>query len=87
MVQDVTAQWIAAIETERVDTLLISMEPLAVLECEIRERLDASGYREIPMVTDVSSGIAMACAMLSAELLPAQRAYAGSGLRANPEDW
>jgi len=79
------AQCVIAIEKDRVDTLIISVEPLQILEPEIRERLDAAGYGEIPIVCEFSAGVEMAKLMVSAKLMPAARAYPNARLKAPPE--
>lgn len=87
VVRETTAQCIAAIERDRVDTLIISVEPLQLFEPDVRRELDAAGYGEIPIVTELSAGIEMAKAMVNARLVPAARAFPSAQIRALPEYW
>jgi Asp/Glu/hydantoin racemase len=87
LIDDTTSQCIAAITKERVDTLIISVEPLQVLEEEIRERLDAAGFAGVPIIGELSAGVETAKALVSAGLMPATRAYPSADLASPPEYW
>jgi Asp/Glu/hydantoin racemase len=81
----VTTQCIMAIEKDRVDSLIISVEPLQALEEEIRRRLDTAGFGEIPIVCGVAAAIEMAKTMINMSLIQTPRAYPGANLKAKPE--
>lgn len=87
VIEDLTAQALAAIEKERVDCLVISVEPIEALEEELRRRLDEAGYDEIPLVSGFSAALEMAKAMVNMKLTQAPRAYPGPNLKAKPEYW
>lgn len=84
VVDVVIAQCCTAIEQERVDTLIVGFTPLQCLEDDIRQRLDASGYDEIPIVWTLPATVAMAKAMVEMRLMPSARAYPSDGLKAKP---
>ncbi len=81
----VMAQYIAAIEEDRVDSLLVVFPGLQVFDEEIRKRLDASGYSEIPIVCALSAAVEMAKAMVLMNLTQAPRAYPSDSLKAKPK--
>lgn len=85
VLDEVITQCCAAIEQERVDTLIVGFTPLQCLEVEIRQRLDARGYDEIPIVWSLPATVAMAKAMVEMRLMPATRAYPSEGLKAIPD--
>lgn len=87
LVAETTEQCIAAITKDRVDTLIISVEPLQALEDEIRHNLDAAGFAGVPIIGELSAGVETAKALVSAKLMPAARAYPSADLKAPPEYW
>jgi Asp/Glu/hydantoin racemase len=87
IVKDLTAQCVAAIEKDRVDTLIVSVEPIQALEEEIRRRLDAAGYDEIPIICGFSAALQLARAMVDMKLIQTPRAYPGPNLKAKPEHY
>jgi hypothetical protein len=87
VIDDIVAQGIAAIEKERVDCLITSVEPIEAVEDEIRRRLDAAGYDEIPLISGFSAALEMAKVMVNMKLRQAARAYPDASLKAKPEYW
>jgi Asp/Glu/hydantoin racemase len=87
VLDDLTAQCLAAIEKDRVDCLVISVEPVEALEEELRRRLNAAGYDEIPLVSGFSAALEMAKVMVNMKMVQAPRAYPGATLKAKPEYW
>ena len=87
VVQETVDQCIAAIERERVDVLLLNVEPLQIFEEEVRSALDDAGYQEVPIITELSAAIEMAKAMVSSRLTQAVRAYPHPAVKAPPEFW
>jgi Asp/Glu/hydantoin racemase len=85
MMDAVINQCKAAIEEDRVDSLILSNEPLSTLEEDIRQRLDEAGYEEIPLILPVPAAVEMAKAMVNLELIQAPRAYPSVSLKAKPE--
>jgi Asp/Glu/hydantoin racemase len=81
---EVMAQYIAAIEEDRVDSLLLVFPGLQCFDEEIRKRLDASGYSEIPIVCALPAAVEMARAMVHMNLTQAPRAYPSDNLKAKP---
>ena len=87
IIDDITAQGIAAIEKDRADSLILSCEPVQTFEDDVRQRLDEAGYHEIPIITMLSAGVEMAKAMVNMKLLQTVRAYPSAALKAQPEYW
>lgn len=87
VIDDMTAQCIAAIEKDRADTLIFGCEPLQIFEDEVRQSLDESGYSEIPIICELSAGVEMAKAMVNMKLIQAAKAYPTAALKAKPEYW
>jgi len=85
IVDDVTAQAIAAADKEHADTFILGCEPMLTYEDEVRRRLDASGYQEIQLIGSLSASIAMAKAMVEMKLVKSPRAYPGSTLKLKQE--
>jgi Asp/Glu/hydantoin racemase len=84
IMDDITTECIAAIEENRVDSLILACEHLQACADGVRKRLDAAGYHEIPIVRALPAGIEMARSMASMKLLQAARAYPGHNLKAAP---
>jgi hypothetical protein len=72
------------IETDRADLVITSFAPLHQLAGQLRERLDAAGYDEIPLVSSLAAGVAVATSMAALGLVPAKRSYPTDDLRAAP---
>ncbi|MFC2007425.1 aspartate/glutamate racemase family protein [Chloroflexota bacterium] len=75
---------IKAIEDDRADTLILGCTPLQLFEDEVRERLDESGYDEIPIVCELAAALEMAKVMVNMQLTQAPRAYPSDALKAKP---
>lgn len=85
VMDDITTECIAAIEENRADSLILACEHLQACADGVRQRLDQSGYREIPIIRALPAGVEMARAMVSMKLLQAARAYPGHDLKAAPK--
>lgn len=85
VMDDITAECIAAIDENRADSLILACEHLQACADGVRQRLDKAGYREIPIVRALPAGVEMARAMASMKLLQAARAYPGHNLKAAPK--
>jgi allantoin racemase len=84
-IDDVMAQCIMAIEDDRVDSLLLVYPGLQCFEDEIRQRLDESGYSEIPIICALPAAVEMARALVNMKLKQAARANPGEFLKAIPK--
>ncbi len=87
IIDDIMAQFIAAIEKDRVDSLLIGCESFLEFEDELRQRLNKAGYQEIPIIFEIAAALQMARAMVNMKLLQTARAYPSQDLKAKPEYW
>jgi len=87
IIDDITAQSIAAIEKDRSDSLILGCEPLQLLADPVRQRLDEAGYNEIPIICELPAGVEMARVMVNMRLIQVPRAYPGAALKAKPEYW
>ncbi|MFC2001948.1 aspartate/glutamate racemase family protein [Chloroflexota bacterium] len=87
IIDDMTAQCIAAIEKDRVDSIIFASEPTQAFVDEVRQRLDEAGYDEIPIICSYPAALTMAMAMVNMRLAKAPRAYPSHALRAKPEYW
>ena len=84
-IDEVMAQCIMAIEEDRVDTLALVFPGLQCFVDEIREKLNGSGYNEIPIISALPAAIEMAKAMVNMKLKQASRAYPSHSLKAIPK--
>ena len=87
ILDDTVAQCIAAIEKDGADTLLLGCEPLQAFAEEVRQKVNEAGYDEIPVICELSAGVAMARAMVDMGVVQVARAYPTAGLKAIPERW
>jgi Asp/Glu/hydantoin racemase len=87
VIDDLTVQCLAAVEKDRVDSLVISVEPMEALEKALRQRLDAAGYEEIPLISGFAAALEMAKTLVNMKIIQAPRAYPGATLKAKPEYW
>lgn len=85
IMDDITAECIAAIEENRADALILACEHLQACADGVRQRLDKAGYREIPIIRALPAGLEMAMAMANMKLLQTARAYPGHELKAVPK--
>jgi len=85
VIDEVIAQCIKAVDSDRADTLILGCTPLQCFEDEVRQGLDESGYDEIPLVCELSAAVEMAKAMVNLKLTQAPRAYPSDSLKAKPE--
>ena len=69
------------------DTLLLGCEPLQAFAEEVRQKVNEAGYDEIPVICELSAGVAMARAMVDMGVVQVARAYPSAGLKAIPECW
>lgn len=83
--EDITTQCIKAIEKDRVDSLILGCEPTEIWEDDVRQRLDAAGYDEIPLICPTPACVQMARAIVSMGLKQTPRAYPTDTLRAQQE--
>ena len=87
IIDDIKTQCIAAIEKDRVDSILLGCEPFLAFEDELRQGLDEAGYNEIPIIFEAAAAVEMAKAMANMKLLQTARAYPSHALKAKPEYW
>ena len=85
LIDDIVDRCIAAIEEDRVDSLIFGPPHPQCLQDEIRQRLDELGYSEIQIVGGLRAAVEMARAMVNVKLMQAPRAYPGDALKAKPE--
>ena len=85
IMDDLTTACIAAIEENRVDSLIFACEHLQACADGVRQRLDKAGYHEIPIIRALPAGIEMARAMANMKLPQTARAYPGHDLKAAPK--
>lgn len=78
-------QCTAAIERDRVDTIILGCIPVQYLEDEIRQRLDDAGFGEIQLISEFAAAIEMAQVMVHMKIKQAARAYPGDDLKLKPE--
>ena len=87
IIGDITTHCIAAIEKDRVDSLILTCEAFETFEDEVRRGLDEAGYNEIPIISCVSAAVEVAKAMVNMKLVQTPRAYPRATLKATPEYW
>ena len=85
IMDDITAECIAAIEENRADSLILACEHLQSCADGVRQRLDKAGYHEIPIIRALPAGLEMAKAMANMKLPQTARAYPGHDLKAAPK--
>jgi Asp/Glu/hydantoin racemase len=85
IMDELTAQCVAAVEENRADSVILSCEHLQAMADGIRQRLDDAGYGEIAIIRTLPAGIEMALAMANMKLLQTARAYPGHHLKALPK--
>jgi Asp/Glu/hydantoin racemase len=64
-----------AVDVDRAELLILGFAPLHQLIDVLRERLDAAGLAEIPVVSAVAAAVAMAKTMAEMRVRPAARTY------------
>lgn len=84
IIDDITKECIAAIETDRVDSIILGCSALQVYADEISQELDDRSYGEIPVIGALSAGVEMAKAMVNMKVTQAARAYPAESLKAKP---
>ncbi len=87
VINDIVEQCKALIVKDRVDSIIITVEPIQALEDQIRLLLDASGLDEIPLICGFEAALQMARVMADMKLIQAPRAYPGPNLRSKPEHY
>jgi allantoin racemase len=85
VIKDMTAQCVAAINEDRIDSLILSCTPLQYFEDEIRRNLDELGYDEIRLISQYSAAIEMAKVMVNMRLVQSPRAYPSDALKVKPK--
>jgi Asp/Glu/hydantoin racemase len=85
VMDDIALSCRAAVEENRADSVILACEHLQACSAGVRQRLDAAGYREIPIIDALPAGIEMARAMVNMKLLQTARAYPGHDLKAKPK--
>lgn len=83
-IHNIVDQCAAAIEQDRVDSVILSCMPLQVFEDEVREGLDEAGYNEIPLVSELSAAVALTKALVSMNLAHARLAYPRADNKVKP---
>ena len=74
-IKDIVNQCIAGVEQDRADSIILSCTPLQVFEDEVRTGLDEAGYRDVPVICELSAAVAMAQAVVNMGLTHARLAY------------
>ena len=87
IMDDFTAECIAAVEENRADAIILAGEHHQACADGVRERLDKAGYQEIPIIRALPAGLEMAKAMVNMKLSQTARAYPGHDLKAAPKYW
>ena len=85
IINAVTTQCIAAIEQDRVDSIIFGCSAVQVYADEVRQELDKSGYSEIPIIVSLYAAVEMAKALVNMKLTQAPRAYPSDELKAKPK--
>lgn len=76
------SQCIAAVEEDRVDSIIFGCPAIQVYADEIRLELDKSSYSEIPIICALDASVEMARSMVNMKLIQAPRAYPTDDLKA-----
>ena len=87
IIGDMTTHCVAAVEKDRVDSLILTCEAFETFEGEVRRRLDEAGYNEIPIISCFSAAVEVAKAMVNLRLVQTSRAYPSATLKVTPEYW
>lgn len=85
IVGDILSQCVAAIEKERVDSIILGCPPFQCLEGEIRQALNEAGYREIQLISEFPAAVEVAKAMVNMKLIQSPRSCPSEALKAKPE--
>ena len=85
IIKTLTAQCIAAIEKDRVDSIIFGCSAVQVYVDEVRQELDKAGYSEVPIICGLYAALEMAKVMVNMKLTHTARAYPGDDLKAKPE--
>ena len=85
IVKGLTDQCIAAIEKDRVDSIILGCPVISVFEEPLRQSLDEAGYSEIPIIVSQYAAVELAKTLVSMKLSQAQRAYPTYELKTAPE--
>jgi hypothetical protein len=83
-VDSIVRQFVRAIEDEGVDCVIIGSPHQQCFLDEVRQGLDAAGYREIVLIGAFAAAVEMARAMVNMKLRQAPRAYPSDALTAKP---
>ena len=83
-VGSIVDQFIRAIEDEGADTVIIGSPHQQCFLDEVRQGLDAAGYREIILMGAFAAAVEMAKAMVNMKLMQSARAYPSDLLKAKP---
>lgn len=83
-VDSIVNQFVQAIETEGVDTVIIGSPHQQCFLDEVRHGLDAAGYGEITLLGAFGCAIEMARAMVSMKISQALRAFPNDKLKSKP---
>jgi allantoin racemase len=84
LLDDTVARCIAAIEEDRVDSLIFACPHPQCLQEEIAQMLEEAGYGEIQLIGGFRAAVEMAKAMVNMKLRQAARAYPSDSLKATP---
>lgn len=85
LIDALTAQCVAAIKEDRVDSIIFPSCSFSIFADEVRQRLDEMDYSEIPIICGLPAAVEMAKALVNMKLTQAPRAYPGDNLKAKPE--
>ena len=84
LVATLTTQCIAAIEEDRVDTIIFGCPAVQVYMDEVRQELDRKGFSEIPIINGLYAAVEMSKALVNMKLTQAPRAYPSDALKVRP---
>ena len=84
IITDIVDQCVAAVEKDSADCVILSCMPLQVLEGEVRQGFDAAGFRDIPLICELSASVAMAKAVVGMKLSHARLANPRSDTKLKP---
>jgi allantoin racemase len=84
LLDDVCSACVTAIENDQPDVLIVGFTPLQPLQAELRQRLDAAGYAEVPVIWLLTAAVAMVKAMVETGLRQSPRAFPTDALVARP---
>lgn len=83
-IRRIVDQCVAAVEQDRVDSIILSCMPLQVFEHEVRTGFSEAGYDDVPLICETSAAVAMAQAVVDMRLTHARLAYPRANTKLKP---